>query len=101
MQRVEDGPAARPCEAVHPSRSIPWSGGEAGRDDESRVRACLGQISSLIARTEGKAIERSSMKIVIFGGSGLIGTRLVKNLRERGNDVIPASPRTGINAMTG
>jgi uncharacterized protein YbjT (DUF2867 family) len=41
------------------------------------------------------------MKIVIFGGSGLIGTKLVKNLRERGNEVIGASPRSGVNAVTG
>ena len=41
------------------------------------------------------------MKIVIFGGTGLIGAKLVKNLRELGNEVIPASPRTGINALTG
>src|SRR5262249_23269443 len=40
------------------------------------------------------------MKIVIFGGSGLIGAKLVNNLRERGNEVIAASPRTGINALT-
>jgi uncharacterized protein YbjT (DUF2867 family) len=41
------------------------------------------------------------MKIVVFGGSGLIGTKLVKNLRERGHDVIAASPRTGVDALTG
>src|SRR5258706_5291468 len=41
------------------------------------------------------------MKIVVFGGSGLIGTKLVKNLRERGHEVIAASPTTGINALTG
>lgn len=41
------------------------------------------------------------MKIVIFGGSGLIGSRLVKNLRDLGNEVIAASPRSGVNAITG
>jgi uncharacterized protein YbjT (DUF2867 family) len=41
------------------------------------------------------------MKIVVFGGSGLIGSRLVKKLHEFNHDVIAASPRTGINAMTG
>lgn len=41
------------------------------------------------------------MKIVVFGGSGLIGAKLVKNLRERGHEVIAASPSTGINALTG
>ncbi len=41
------------------------------------------------------------MKIVVFGGSGLVGAKLVKNLRERGHEVIAASPTTGINALTG
>jgi uncharacterized protein YbjT (DUF2867 family) len=41
------------------------------------------------------------MKIVIFGGTGLIGAKLVKNLRELSNEVIAASLRTGINALTG
>jgi uncharacterized protein YbjT (DUF2867 family) len=41
------------------------------------------------------------MKIVIFGGSGLIGTKLVANLRGLGNEVVAASPRSGVNAVTG
>jgi uncharacterized protein YbjT (DUF2867 family) len=63
---------------------------------------CVRSAKFLINRPyRGHNKERLMMKIVIFGGSGLIGTRLVRNLRERGNEVIPASPRTGINAMTG
>lgn len=41
------------------------------------------------------------MKIVVIGGSGLIGTKLVKNLRDRGHDVVAASPSTGVNTLTG
>lgn len=41
------------------------------------------------------------MKIVVFGGSGLIGTNLVKNLKDMGHDVVPASPQTGVDALTG
>jgi uncharacterized protein YbjT (DUF2867 family) len=41
------------------------------------------------------------MKIVVIGGSGLIGTQLVSKLRRRGHEVIAASPSTGVNAMTG
>jgi uncharacterized protein YbjT (DUF2867 family) len=41
------------------------------------------------------------MKIVVIGGSGLIGSGLVKKLRQLGHDVVPASPRTGVNAVTG
>jgi uncharacterized protein YbjT (DUF2867 family) len=41
------------------------------------------------------------MKIVIIGGTGLIGTKLVNNLRERGHEVLAASPKSGINSFTG
>jgi len=41
------------------------------------------------------------MKIVVIGGSGLIGSKLVKILRERGHEVLPASPSSGVNAVTG
>ena len=40
------------------------------------------------------------MNIVVIGGSGLIGSKLVKNLRERGHDVLAASPSTGVNSIT-
>lgn len=42
-----------------------------------------------------------SKKIVVIGGRGLIGARLVALLRAHGNQAIPASPRTGVNAITG
>jgi len=41
------------------------------------------------------------MKIVVIGGSGLIGKKLVKVLGERGHKVVAASPSTGVNAVTG
>ena len=41
------------------------------------------------------------MKIVVIGGSGLIGTKVVANLRQQGHHVIAASPSTGINTITG
>ena len=41
------------------------------------------------------------MKIVIIGGSGLIGKKLVKNLRQRGHEVVAASPSSGVNTLTG
>ncbi|MNF40501.1 NmrA-like family protein [compost metagenome] len=40
------------------------------------------------------------MKIVVIGGTGLIGSKLVKNLRERGHDVLAAAPKTGVNSIT-
>lgn len=41
------------------------------------------------------------MKIVVIGGSGLIGAKLVANLRQAGHEVVAASPRSGVNAVTG
>jgi uncharacterized protein YbjT (DUF2867 family) len=41
------------------------------------------------------------MKIVVIGGTGLIGSRLVIRLKEHGYDAVPASPDTGVNTLTG
>ena len=41
------------------------------------------------------------MKIVVVGGTGLIGSKLVKKLRERGQEVVAASPDSGVNSLTG
>jgi len=41
------------------------------------------------------------MKIVVIGGTGLIGTQLVKDLAQRGHEVVAASPSKGVNAVTG
>jgi uncharacterized protein YbjT (DUF2867 family) len=41
------------------------------------------------------------MKIVVIGGSGLIGTKLVNRLRNQGHEVVAASPKSGVNTITG
>jgi uncharacterized protein YbjT (DUF2867 family) len=41
------------------------------------------------------------MRIVVVGGSGLIGSKLVGKLRHAGHDPVPASPDTGVDALTG
>jgi uncharacterized protein YbjT (DUF2867 family) len=41
------------------------------------------------------------MKIVVIGGSGLIGNKLVNNLRQHGQEVVAASPSSGVNTITG
>ena len=41
------------------------------------------------------------MKIVVIGGSGLIGAKLVNRLREKGHEVVAASPNSGVNTITG
>ncbi len=41
------------------------------------------------------------MRIVVIGGTGLIGSKLVSKLREHGHEAIPAAPNTGVNTITG
>jgi uncharacterized protein YbjT (DUF2867 family) len=41
------------------------------------------------------------MRIVIIGGTGLIGSKLVEQLREHGHQAVPASLDTGVNTLTG
>jgi uncharacterized protein YbjT (DUF2867 family) len=41
------------------------------------------------------------MKIVVIGGSGLIGKKTVNDLRQHGHEVVAASPSSGVNALTG
>src|SRR5579863_7214174 len=42
-----------------------------------------------------------TMKIVVIGGTGLIGSKLVQRLREQGQQVAAASPASGVNSLTG
>src|SRR6516164_1319573 len=44
---------------------------------------------------------RFTMKIVVIGGSGLIGKKVVTNLRQHGHEVVAASPSSGVNTVTG
>src|SRR5213079_728710 len=48
-----------------------------------------------------KTSETKNMKIVVLGGTGLIGSKVVKLLRARGHEVVAASPSQGINSITG
>ena len=41
------------------------------------------------------------MKIVVIGGTGALGSKVVETMRDRGHDAVAASPRTGVNALTG
>jgi uncharacterized protein YbjT (DUF2867 family) len=43
----------------------------------------------------------SNMKIVVIGGSGLIGKKVVTNLRQHGHEVVAASPSSGVDTVTG
>jgi len=52
---------------------------------------------------EDKASEtkNKNMKIVVIGGTGLIGSKVVNILRQRGHEVVAASPSSGVNTLTG
>src|SRR5947208_1521715 len=41
------------------------------------------------------------MNIVVIGGSGLIGSKLITKLREHGHEAVSASPNSGVNTLTG
>lgn len=41
------------------------------------------------------------MKIVVIGGTGLIGSKTVERLRKKGHEVLAASPNSGVNTVTG
>ena len=41
------------------------------------------------------------MKIVVIGGTGLIGSKTVAILREEGHEVVAGSPKSGVNSITG
>src|SRR5262245_54995964 len=56
-------------------------------------------LSSLIPHPS--QTRRSNMKIVVIGGSGLIGKKLIPLLRERGHQAVSASPPSGVNTITG
>jgi uncharacterized protein YbjT (DUF2867 family) len=40
-------------------------------------------------------------KIVVIGGTGLIGSKVVSTLNKHGHDALPAAPETGVNVLTG
>jgi uncharacterized protein YbjT (DUF2867 family) len=44
---------------------------------------------------------RNEMKIIVIGGTGLIGSKLVEKLGAQGHQAVPASPNSGVNTLTG
>src|SRR5262245_53103796 len=46
-------------------------------------------------------MRRNVMKVVVIGGTGLIGSKLVRRLTEHGHEAVAASPDTGVNTLTG
>src|SRR4051794_24162694 len=73
--------------------------------DNSNPRVPQGLSASLRAlSTHTDVIDsewRPDMKIVVIGGTGLIGTKLVARLHQKGHEVVAASPASGVNTITG
>src|ERR1700735_2305783 len=66
------------------------------------LNAGLFGLSEYDRRNENRrSNEGAIMKIVVIGGSGLIGSKLVKKLREHGHTALAASPNSGVNTLTG
>ena len=55
----------------------------------------------MAAGPSGTSGKDSRLKIVVIGGTGLIGSKLVKDLRVHGHEAVPASLDTGVNTLTG
>jgi hypothetical protein len=59
---------------------------------------------SLQLNRDGRGRQRTedqTIKIVVIGGSGLIGIKVVSNLRQNDFEVVAAAPNTGVNTITG
>src|SRR5207248_8026600 len=68
--------------SIHPSSYSPHASEDNGPGSRRPTRRC-------------------NMKIVVIGGSGLIGKKLVPILRQQGHEAVSASPSSGVNAITG
>ncbi len=51
--------------------------------------------------SSNKRVNNDAIKIVVIGGSGLIGKKVVSNLCQLGHEVVAASPSSGVNTLTG
>src|SRR5262245_33548090 len=67
----------------------------------SQADCSRGADMSTITTKDVRARGRCRMKIVVVGGSGLIGSKLVTILAGDGHDVVPASRRSGVDVLSG
>jgi len=74
------------------STALSTSGASTNQIDISNGRA---------GRETGDQRKGVNMNVVVIGGTGLIGSKLVRKLEERGHTAVAASPETGVNTVTG
>ena len=104
LHRVSKNPSAKGQHPPHCGRAASArreGDRRPGEEHEATYGDHVSQAVEPSRRSPPTATERSTMKIVVIGGSGLIGTKLVSILRERGHEVVAASPSSGVNALTG
>src|SRR6516225_7546662 len=69
---------------------------------QSPTQSCLSEYKRLIvSKRLGSRVKETIMKIVVIGGTGLIGSKLVNKLRQHGHEAVAAAPNTGVNTLTG
>src|SRR5438128_5913973 len=94
---------------IHQSRSVKIAECPA-RFHPARTRHTVTNSHSVLFKrvqeTDGSEMPWSTMKetimkIVVIGGTGLIGSKLVNKLREHGHEAVAAAPNTGVNTLTG
>src|SRR6478752_7164983 len=54
-----------------------------------------------VGRTTKSSTKGEVMKVVVIGGTGLIGSKVVSKLTQRGHEALAAAPNTGVNTITG
>src|SRR5207244_9522042 len=96
--------------ARHPSIAVRENRGGPARFHPARTRHTVTNSHSVLFKrvqeTDGSEMPWSTMKetimkIVVIGGTGLIGSKLVNKLREHGHEAVAAAPNTGVNTFTG
>jgi uncharacterized protein YbjT (DUF2867 family) len=67
------------------------------------VRDVVGRFAATCGVTdmERELARGDVMKIVVIGGTGLIGSKVVANLKQKGHEALAAAPNTGVNTITG
>src|SRR4051812_32291444 len=70
-------------------------------DPDRLSRWSVAEVGQVPHATRGRRPRRLVMKIVVIGGSGLIGRKLVPILRKLGHEAVPASLSLGVNTLTG
>src|SRR5687768_8455110 len=65
---------------------------------ELAAKSCRSALSILSPSTR---MENQAIKIVVIGGTGFIGSKVVSNLRHKGHEVVAAAPKTSVDIFTG